>query len=75
MAYDKPDLDEVFNLTFEITREVYGQMETVPLKPGGANILVNLDNKLVNIIIIFYIWIVFLCILFLDMNLLICMLI
>lgn len=45
MAYNKPDIDERFNLTFEITREVYGEIETVPLKPDGANIIVNQDNK------------------------------
>jgi len=45
LAYSKPDFDEVFNLTFEITREVYGEIETVPLKPNGTNIKVNQNNK------------------------------
>jgi E3 ubiquitin-protein ligase HERC4 len=51
LAYNKPDLDEVFNLTFEITKEIYGEIQTIPLKPDGSNIIVNQNNKLVNITI------------------------
>lgn len=45
LAYDKPDLSDVFNLTFEMTRDVYGEIQTVPLKPDGANIQVTQENK------------------------------
>lgn len=45
LAYNKPDLSDVFNLTFEMTRDVYGEIQTVPLKPGGENILVTQENK------------------------------
>lgn len=45
LAYNKPDLDEVFNLTFEITKEVYGEIQTIPLKTDGSNITVNQKNK------------------------------
>ncbi|CAH2001547.1 unnamed protein product [Acanthoscelides obtectus] len=45
LEYTENDLDEVFSLTFEITREIYGEMVTVPLKPNGANIKVTQENK------------------------------
>ncbi|VVC31316.1 Hypothetical protein CINCED_3A018116 [Cinara cedri] len=45
LAYNEPDFSDVFNLTFEITRDVYGEIQTVPLKPGGANISVTQENK------------------------------
>ncbi|XP_050536005.1 probable E3 ubiquitin-protein ligase HERC4 isoform X1 [Daktulosphaira vitifoliae] len=45
LAYNQPDLAEIFNLTFEITREVYGEIQTVPLKPNGSNIEVTQENK------------------------------
>lgn len=45
LAYSEPDLSDVFNLTFEITREVYGEIQTVPLKPDGENIQVTQENK------------------------------
>lgn len=45
LAYDKPDFSDVFNLTFEITQEVYGHIRTVPLKPDGRNISVTQENK------------------------------
>ncbi|EMP28988.1 E3 ubiquitin-protein ligase HACE1 [Chelonia mydas] len=33
-------------LTFSVETDVFGAMEEVPLKPGGASILVTQDNKL-----------------------------
>lgn len=45
LAYNNPDLSDVFNLTFEMTRDVYGKIQTVPLKPDGQNILVSQENK------------------------------
>lgn len=45
LDYTDDDMEEVFDLTFEISRESYGQLETVPLKPDGENIRVNQSNK------------------------------
>lgn len=45
LDYEDDDMDEVFDLTFEISRESYGQLETVPLKPDGDKIRVNQSNK------------------------------
>lgn len=45
LAYNKPDLQDVFDLTFEITRDVYGEIQTIPLKPDGGNIPVTQENK------------------------------
>lgn len=32
-------------LTFSVETDVFGAMEEVPLKPGGASILVTQENK------------------------------
>lgn len=45
LDYDGEDMEDVFDLTFEVSREVFGHMETVPLKPGGDKIRVNQENK------------------------------
>lgn len=45
LDYTDDDMEEVFDLTFEISRENYGTMETVPLKPGGDKERVNQSNK------------------------------
>lgn len=47
LDYDGDDMEDVFDLTFEVTREVYDHLETVPLKDDGANIRVNQANKYV----------------------------
>ncbi|OXA56991.1 putative E3 ubiquitin-protein ligase HERC4 [Folsomia candida] len=44
-GYKEADFEEVFSLHFEITREEFGEMKTVPLKPGGSNITVTQENK------------------------------
>lgn len=45
LDYEGDDMEDVFDLTFEVTREVYDNIETIPLKDDGANIRVNQTNK------------------------------
>ncbi|XP_046391938.1 probable E3 ubiquitin-protein ligase HERC4 isoform X1 [Ischnura elegans] len=45
LSYEGPDMEEVFGLTFEISKEVYGEMKVLALKPGGGNIPVTQENK------------------------------
>lgn len=45
LDYREPDLEDVFNLTFSTTRDYFGEMQTIELKPGGEGIRVNQDNK------------------------------
>lgn len=45
LDYDLPDLEDVFSLTFEISRDVYGELKNIPLKPNGENIPVTQQNK------------------------------
>lgn len=45
LDYTEPDLTDVFSLTFEVTREVYGEIESIPLKENGATIFVTQENK------------------------------
>lgn len=45
LNYDGDDIEDVFDLTFEISREVFGEVKTVPLQPGGEKIRVNKDNR------------------------------
>uniref|UniRef100_A0A1Q3F9S7 Putative hect e3 ubiquitin ligase n=1 Tax=Culex tarsalis TaxID=7177 RepID=A0A1Q3F9S7_CULTA len=45
LDYAEPDLEEVFDLTFSTTRDYFGEMQTIELKPGGERIRVTQDNK------------------------------
>ncbi|ODN02865.1 putative E3 ubiquitin-protein ligase HERC4 [Orchesella cincta] len=45
MEYSEPDFEEVFQLNFELTREEFGAVKVVPLKPDGSNLPVTLENK------------------------------
>lgn len=47
LDYEGDDMEDVFDLTFEVTREIYDHLECVPLKEDGANIRVNQANKYV----------------------------
>lgn len=47
MDYNEPDLTDVFCLTFDITRDIFGEIRSVPLKENGTNILVSQENKYV----------------------------
>lgn len=45
LDYDADDFESVFDLNFVLNREVFGEIQTVPLKPNGENVLVNQKNK------------------------------
>jgi len=45
LDYTEADLEEVFTLNFEVTREVFGEFRVHPLKAGGENIPVTQENK------------------------------
>lgn len=45
LEYQESDFEEVFGLTFEVTRNVYGESKTIELKPNGSNIPMTLENK------------------------------
>lgn len=45
LDYTDADLQDVFSLTFDLNREVFGEMVTIPLKANGSNIPVTLENK------------------------------
>ncbi|KAG8311112.1 putative E3 ubiquitin-protein ligase herc4 [Homalodisca vitripennis] len=45
LDYPDDDLEDVFCLTFEVIREVFGETKHYPLKPGGENVPVTQENK------------------------------
>lgn len=45
LNYEGDDIVEVFNLTFEVTREFFGETKTIQLKPNGDRIYVTQENK------------------------------
>ncbi|XP_020812495.1 probable E3 ubiquitin-protein ligase HERC4 isoform X2 [Drosophila serrata] len=45
LDYKGEDFKEVFDLTFEISRDVFGESETKCLKPNGSDIAVTLENR------------------------------
>lgn len=45
LDYKDDDFEEVFGLSFQMSTEVFGEVKLFPLKPGGADIPVNLHNK------------------------------
>nr|XP_014095758.1 probable E3 ubiquitin-protein ligase HERC4 [Bactrocera oleae] len=45
LKYDQLDFEEVFNLNFEISRDIFGESQTEELKPNGSQTPVTLDNK------------------------------
>lgn len=49
LDYEESDFTEVFDIYFEITREVFGVSNTVLLKPNGDKIPVTQANKQVLI--------------------------
>lgn len=52
LDYEDDDMEDVFDLTFEVTREIFDTWETVSLKDNGANIHVNQANKCVSLLVI-----------------------
>lgn len=45
LDYTDADMAEVFNLYFEVSREVFGEVLSIPLKPDGEKIPVTQSNK------------------------------
>jgi E3 ubiquitin-protein ligase HERC4 len=45
LDYQEDDLESVFCLNFEITRNIFGENKTIELKPNGSNIPVTQENK------------------------------
>ncbi|XP_067645705.1 probable E3 ubiquitin-protein ligase HERC4 [Eurosta solidaginis] len=45
LNYEQIDFEEVFNLNFEISRNIFGESKTEPLKLNGSQIPVTLENK------------------------------
>ncbi|XP_073978964.1 HECT and RLD domain containing E3 ubiquitin ligase 4 isoform X2 [Rhodnius prolixus] len=45
LEYSEEDVEAIFCMKFEISRDVYGEVKTHELKPGGSNIPVNNDNR------------------------------
>ncbi|XP_049820942.1 probable E3 ubiquitin-protein ligase HERC4 isoform X2 [Aethina tumida] len=45
LDYDRPDVQDVFALSFDITRDVWGEIQVTELKENGSNIPVTAENK------------------------------
>lgn len=45
LNYPDDDVEEVFCLSFELTRHIFGENKTIELKPNGSNISVTKDNR------------------------------
>ncbi|XP_034107035.1 probable E3 ubiquitin-protein ligase HERC4 isoform X1 [Drosophila albomicans] len=45
LDYEGDDFKDTFDLTFEITRDIFGEPETKPLKPNGGQIAVTIENR------------------------------
>ncbi|XP_034137054.1 probable E3 ubiquitin-protein ligase HERC4 isoform X1 [Drosophila guanche] len=45
LDYDGDDFTEVFDLHFEVTRDVFGETQNLSLKPNGQEIAVTLENR------------------------------
>ncbi|XP_036336674.1 probable E3 ubiquitin-protein ligase HERC4 [Rhagoletis pomonella] len=45
LNYNQIDFEEVFNLNFEISRDIFGEAITEELKPNGSQTAVTLENK------------------------------
>ncbi|XP_032598724.1 probable E3 ubiquitin-protein ligase HERC4 isoform X1 [Drosophila grimshawi] len=45
LDYEGDNFEDTFDLTFEISRDIYGESETQPLKTNGNNIAVTMDNR------------------------------
>ena len=45
LDYPDDDVADTFCLTFTITKEVYGEMKEIELKPNGSQIGVSKDNR------------------------------
>ncbi|KAI8120902.1 putative E3 ubiquitin-protein ligase HERC4 [Lucilia cuprina] len=45
LDYDGDDFEEIFDLRFEISRDIFGESKTEPLKANGENIVVTKENR------------------------------
>lgn len=45
LDYEEEDLESVFCLNFEVTREVYGEKRIYELIPNGSKTSVTISNK------------------------------
>ncbi|CAG9823178.1 unnamed protein product [Phaedon cochleariae] len=45
LDYEGDDMEDVFALSFDVSRNAFGEAVTVPLKPNGSNIAVTQENK------------------------------
>lgn len=45
LDYDGDDFEEVFGLHFEISRDIFGESQTEPLKENGSEIVVTKENR------------------------------
>ncbi|XP_030753015.1 probable E3 ubiquitin-protein ligase HERC4 isoform X2 [Sitophilus oryzae] len=45
LEYSEDDLQDIFCLSFDINRDIWGEVVTVELKPNGSNIPVTQENK------------------------------
>lgn len=45
LDYDGDDFEETFDLHFEISRDIFGESTSEPLKPNGAEISVTKENR------------------------------
>lgn len=45
LDYEPDDFESVFGLTFVLTRDVFGEVQSAPLKPNGENVAVTQQNK------------------------------
>ncbi|XP_075163815.1 HECT and RLD domain containing E3 ubiquitin ligase 4 isoform X2 [Haematobia irritans] len=45
LDYDGDDFEETFDLHFEISRDIFGESTSEPLKPNGSNINVTKENR------------------------------
>lgn len=45
LDYADDDMADIFDLHFEVSHEVFGEVQSVPLKPDGQNIRVTQSNK------------------------------
>ncbi|KAJ8938616.1 hypothetical protein NQ314_011425 [Rhamnusium bicolor] len=45
LDYQENDMQEVFSLTFDISRDIFGEAVAIPLKTNGSNIPVTQENK------------------------------
>ncbi|XP_018560806.1 probable E3 ubiquitin-protein ligase HERC4 isoform X2 [Anoplophora glabripennis] len=45
LDYEGNDMQDVFSLSFDISRDMFGEAVTIPLKPNGSNVPVTQENK------------------------------